>query len=748
MGERVTLRRPLALGAAATIGFASLFAASPAFANGSETPPVEQQAEAPISETPAEGTPTETESKTPEESAPEATTPEASTPEDSSDGEQPKAKPGISEWMKKAPAEAKPDTEASSPEAEQLLFEAKALEAANVTVVALGPNSKGEKVLLTTPDSVEFAEAAVERIDADIDIVEVSAPLEAYAKTDVVGGAGYLSLPPDFETSNRVSLCSIGFAAWDAAGKPALLSAGHCTGDDANTDVTLTQPSKDTAGGGTGGVAPLHEVGDLGEFSFSQYGGPGHTKGADGSLSSTDVAIIEGLDSSLKTKPEVTRWTTSGSEDLAADTIKITSTGKPKPGSIAKSGRTTGYTTGSIRDKDIIDGWALISDRWVYGFSSDVKSTQGDSGGSIFQGNTAVGILSGGNDEITWGADLKNALAQPGTSGYAVQLHIDAPAAPTTTTVGESAQVTAAAPAGATRILLSQGQGGGEIPVTNGTWSFPAPDTAGSYTFKAVAANAGFDRSATTTFTLTVTEAELAAPVITSASEQVASLTEITGTGVAGATIDLSVNNAIVSPLPVVAADGTWKHTLDTPYGVGMYDVVAVQSMDDEISPSAQKTITVRPAVPTVSSVSDGDSFAAGQGPSKISGGAAAGALVTLTIAGKDMTATADVSGNWTVDLGAALGEGEYRLSVIQSLNEIDSAARTLGFTVQAAEVPAPGGNTPPPGNGDKPGGGGGTGLPVTGGDDLMLPLAAGAGGLALLGGAALLMARRKRANV
>ena len=45
---------------------------------------------------------------------------------------------------------------------------------------------------------------------------------------------------------------------------------------------------------------------------------------------------------------------------------------------------------------DILDGWAPVSGHWVRGFQSNVGSDHGDSGGAVFQGNKAVGVIRGG----------------------------------------------------------------------------------------------------------------------------------------------------------------------------------------------------------------------------------------------------------------------------------------------------------------------------------------------------------------
>src|SRR5690606_22283175 len=82
---------------------------------------------------------------------------------------------------------------------------------------------------------------------------------------------------------------------------------------------------------------------------------------------------------------------------------------------VSKSGRTTGLTSGEVVQ---VDTWANVCEdpdngvgcHAVHGFVNTAKTIPGDSGGAVFSGTTALGVVSGGNDQIMFAADLPTAL--------------------------------------------------------------------------------------------------------------------------------------------------------------------------------------------------------------------------------------------------------------------------------------------------------------------------------------------------
>ncbi len=706
----MTKRRPLALGAAVTIGFGSLFFASPALAEETEiTTKAELNAQAEVSD-------------------------------------------------KKA--EALPETDAPAEEAP--VEEVKDLEEAGVEVVAIGVNAAGNTVLITTEASVEtpVAEAAVEAFEAaqpnPVEHSTVATAPIPFAATDVVGGAGYVGLENDQNTITGA--CSIGFTAWTPEREPALLSAGHCTGDGTTPHTALTKPSTEPAVGGEGFES--NGTGILGDFGFSQFGGPGNSAVTDPNTpdpAATDISVIENLGGSFTLHPEVTDWTTAGQDDLAASTIKIKSAGgDPVAGEISKAGRTTGFTTGTLDASNpdhIVDGYTIIEDRWVRGFSSNVEAAPGDSGGAVIQGDRALGVISGGipddpntpeNEQWTFAASLKHAL--PHIDGYEVALDIDAPVVESpanNATVQPGSDVVVSVPSNATELSVSTQPNSGEsVPVENGQVVLTAPSEPGPVTYSLTAAN-GMSWSETVEHTIIVDEAAVPAPTINNVDTTNPDVT-LTGTGVAGAEVEVSIDGQVVGTA-TVGQDGNWSVQIDD-LQVGEYPVSATQTVDGRTSAAANGTIIVRepqapaPAAPVITSITEGDSYAPENAPSTISGTGVDGATVTVTVGGKEYTATV-ANGKWTVDLGAPLAAGTYSAVAVQTVDGVTSAAFTVNFSVNApATPPAP----PAPGPGDN---GNEGDLPETGSASL-LPLGISAVLMLLAGGAVtLFMARRQKAT-
>ena len=728
----MTNRRPLALGAALAIGFGSLFAASPAMAEDTETP-IDQQ----VAETGAETAPAETPAdETPAEEAPANEAQAEETP------------------AEEAPVEAPTETEV------------KTLDQAGVELVATGENAAGETVVVATGKlDTKAADKAIAKFaedrGADTAVtVELAAAPEAWAADEVVGGQGYAGFGDD----DYLYACSIGFTAFTSAGDPALLSAGHCAFDqngDSISPVALTQPDQEPAVGGEGYAFPGDQPVRLGQFAFAQFGGPNGTAGSDGDPNSTDVSVVNVSDTSAKLLPGVTNWTTAGATtgSLADATIKVKSVGAAKVGEVSKAGRTTGYTTASIKSTDIVDGWSRIESSWVRGFSSDVEAAPGDSGGSVIQGNTAVGLISGGltpeqNNGVqwTWSTSLRHALEF--TGGAEVRLDIDAPVVQSPAegaTVEPGSDIVVAVADNASDLSVSYSPNSGDSrPVNGATVTITAPEDPGTYTVSLTATN-GFSASKTTTFDFTVGEVSttLPAPTINNVDTENTDVT-LTGTGEPGATVTIAGG---ASGSTTVGDDGNWSIDLSLDYG--NYAVTATQSLEGETSRSANGSIVVRPSAPKITSITDGQKFTEENSPSTISGTGVNGAEVTVTAEGKLAGSMVDAQqgngsfadgapvteGEWTVDFGEKFEAGTWTATAVQTVNGVDSKPTTVAFSVEGAViVPNP---NPNPGEG----GNGGETLPVTGGD-AFLPLGLAAGAALLLGGGALALAtRRTRAS-
>ncbi|POH61043.1 S1 family peptidase [Arthrobacter glacialis] len=605
---------------------------------------------------------------------------------------------------------------------------------------------------------------------------------------DVVNGQGYAAFDA---AKTKGGLCSTGWNGFTKGGEPAIVSAGHCTMDGFLTDAYLTNPIFDKAATGDPAVRP-RLLAPLGTMGFSQFGGPGNsttTTDPDGwhagSNIGTDVSVIDGLPENFTQAPKVAKWTGAATwavpEQVSTDStnINVTAVASPVLGApVCKSGRTTGWTCGSV---DEIGAYAVaginypseqnpngdpLDIRAVRGFASftsTIMNDHGDSGGPIISGTTAVGITSGGgqmNDGtfVAIAADLKTALAA--TDGYTVKIFLEAPKVTTTSPVFRKGTVTgtvAGAPAGTTVSVTF----GDEDPLnaaveSDGTWSIAAPNKFGTFAVTAQAKN-GFSTSAPGESSIQVIKETLAAPAITSpvdGSSVGAPVTAITGTGKAGATVELSGD---VTGTAVVGEDSKWSFTL--PQGlddVSVYRVNAKQTLIDWNDSSATtSSFTVAPAAPVITSPRNGQEFVFNQGPQVISGTNLEQASVQVTVNGKSYTAVVEGT-TWSVALANKLTSGSYSITAEQQWGDFRSltAASTVTVLAEPAPPATPESTAPPttPGATTSP-----TTAPIVAplaADDLAntgasssLLILGGAGVLLLLGGAAFLLIRRRNAR-
>lgn len=611
---------------------------------------------------------------------------------------------------------------------------------ANDDVQAVTKDTQGRVVVYTTEAEGEAKTFADSK--SNVVVKHIDSPFSPKAETDVVAGAGYFSADPSAPTAAG-GLCSIGFTGFTPTGDPAVITAGHCNDDGAFTASVLTVPTGDPAGGGAANNDDVSFRAPLGTLGFSQYGGPGNSAGTVGDKASVDIAAIDVTNTALNLKPEITNWSTAASGDLSLSTIAVTSVGKVQAGQVSKSGRTTGYTTGTVLE---LEGWAKVGDREVYGFpveSTEVMVLEGDSGGAVFQGNTAVGVVSGGDDAGTllWAADLQAGLER--TGGYTVAVEIAAPALVTPANGGEigvGGTISGTAPAGTTvEIKPASGAAFDALTDAAGNWSFAAPDKLGTYAFS-VTAKSGFSRSPSVNATV---EVKAAPPVITSpgnGSIIIDQLNEFTGTGLPGATVNLTVETsddtaagddaqAKLAPAAVAAdgsavvrADGTWSIPVDL--GIGAYNVSATQARDGQVSAAAVIYFTIAPPAPTIDGIQDGATYSGAAVPTSVSGTGVNGAEIVVVVNQNEVARTTVQNGTWSVLLPTVLGEGAYELGAVQTVQGVSNGTY-LNFTVAAVAAPGLGGTPAPGGNGG--------GLAVTGMGDIA-PLTWGALAL-LLGG-------------
>lgn len=355
--------------------------------------------------------------------------------------------------------------------------------------------------------------------------VELDGGTRLTPEADVPGGLGYIA--------DTRWICSTGFSAFDATGLPAVLTAGHCTSDGAAQSATLELQGE--------------RAGFLGEFGFSQFGGPGNSRVLDpatpkgtGDIAitdpgnvGTDISVLTSLREDLDPLPAASTW---GNPSQPNPDVKVIGTADPVLGMpVCRSGRTSAWSCGTVDAVGIfvIPGPAYQQDptdlRAIDGFLSyGVQSSGGDSGGPYVSGNYAVGTHAAGDTPDANGviqnfavaATLSRGLAV--LPGYQLELFLNKPTvtdpAPggtyepgqTVTGTVPAAPASAIAAGSSVRITLA-GEQFFDVPVdAAGNWRFTAPGSPGSQggplTFTAQTLN-GFSRSGTASFQFALAQA-------------------------------------------------------------------------------------------------------------------------------------------------------------------------------------------------------------------------------------------------
>ncbi|MEO8283229.1 MAG: S1 family peptidase, partial [Pseudarthrobacter sp.] len=311
--------------------------------------------------------------------------------------------------------------------------------------------------------------------------VKLDAGARITPQADVPGGLGY--------RAENGYICSTGFSAYDPAGLPSVITAGHCTKDGAATTATLE----------------FHGVpaGLLGRFGFSQFGGPGNSpvlrpgNDVDPGNVGVDIAVIDKLRPDLDPLPAASTW---GDTSEPGPDVKIVGSAAPVVGMpVCRSGRTSAWSCGTIDEVGIfvVPGHAYPGDpldfRAFNGFLSFVvKSGGGDSGGPWISGNYAVGTHSAGGSRLEAGEPAPATFAVAATlqdslqalPGYQLELFLNKPTvtfpAPGATfdagqtVTGQVAAAPASALAAGSKVKVTvAGDTPFDVPLdADGSWSF------------------------------------------------------------------------------------------------------------------------------------------------------------------------------------------------------------------------------------------------------------------------------------
>ena len=282
-----------------------------------------------------------------------------------------------------------------------------------------------------------------------------------------------------------------------------------------------------------------------------------------------------------------------------------------------------------------------------------------------------------------------------------------APAAPTIASPASgSIDTTTAEPvisgggvSGDTVTLSIDGTQVGTAPVVNGAWTFTptSPLSNASHTVAATQAASGGPSStaATDAFTVNVPTAPAAPTIASPASGSIDTTTAepvISGGGVSGDTVTLSIDGTQVGTAPVV--NGAWTFTPTSPLSNASHTVAATQAASGgPSSTAATDTFTVNvptaPAAPTIASPASGSIDTTTAEP-VISGGGVSGDTVTLSIDGTQVGTAPVVNGAWTFTPTSPLSNASHTVAATQAASGgPSSTAATDTFTVNVPTAPA-----------------------------------------------------------
>lgn len=325
-----------------------------------------------------------------------------------------------------------------------------------------------------------------------------------------------------------------------------------------------------------------------------------------------------------------------------------------------------------------------------------IVSGTGEAGATIAVIDALGNVL--GTATVGAGGAFTVTLSVPQLNGEALSVvQRDTAGNPSTPATLDAPDITAPAPPVATTLtpdgltLSGTGEAGATVHVTSGTGADLGTTTVNpDGTFSVTLGSAQLNGQV-----LTLTQTDAATNVSGNATFQVPDVTDpapvdnlavslngliLTGTGEAGATVNVSFQGAPLGTA-TVAADGTFRVTLTTPQLNGqLLSVVQVDAGTNDSTPVAVNAPDITaPAQPTVTELNDG---------TVLTGTAEAGSTITVTSASGAFlgSATAQADGTYTVNLNAQQANGQTLLVVATDIAGNTSA--TLPFTAPDSTDP------------------------------------------------------------
>ena len=154
----------------------------------------------------------------------------------------------------------------------------------------------------------------------------------------------------------------------------------------------------------------------------------------------------------------------------------------------------------------------------------------------------------------------------------------------------------------------------------------------------------------------------------------------ISGTGVPGATVTVTLPNGDTLPPVTVDKNGNWTVDVGDAKLQPGDKVTAVQADGDNVSDPTTQTVQARTEKPSINGIVEGDST--------ISGTGVPGATVTVTLPNGDTLppVTVDKNGNWTVDVGDAKLQPGDEVTAVQA--DGDNVSEETSQIVQERTAP------------------------------------------------------------
>lgn len=155
----------------------------------------------------------------------------------------------------------------------------------------------------------------------------------------------------------------------------------------------------------------------------------------------------------------------------------------------------------------------------------------------------------------------------------------------------------------------------------------------------------------------------------------------ITGTGVPGARVTLTIVETGDTYTTTVNQDGDWAISVDI-FNDGEYTIQANQSINGLVSSTTQVVFRIGLPLPFITTPTEGELI--GDTTPIVAGTGLPGSTIILKIieSGEEYSTIVDQQGNWIITITDPLSIGEQAIEVFQEYGEVVSGTATLNFVI------------------------------------------------------------------